>query len=489
MILIGGSERNKRTTTFISQAVFDKSNPGPEGIMIKTFGNKVLVLAGSSKNPQEYERGTLYAVYEFLETDLGCSFVAYGKPGMGMGEYVPDMSTIHIGSLDYIKSKADLSYRTAIVQYNPNIPHDHGLSTSLIDWLAKNRYNRINTMASVYEDFKTNGLLYEAKKRGILFTVGHHESSLLFLPPDGNSYFPEHYYQTHPEYYRLQSDSTRFYTKDIWHGQWIFDSRNQNAINEMAGNIKTWISLNPYVDVACLWPLDGTAPQCTCSECRKYSKGENYAYFVNEVSKKVNQTYPNINIDILVYNDVWTYPKDLVLDSSLIIDQANSTRSYGKSDGTSLLGTKYEKNAKDWASSGATVVYYEYYMGKFGANQVYFPMANELDNVYNYFKSNGYCKGSGTQIECHNIWNFLFNFYVHGRTSYNTSLSLTDNLNKFCKIFGKGAPYIKSYLQYAEDFYEGQGGKFPGKWFVQNVDKARVYNILKKHIMQNQKVN
>ena len=175
MILIGGPERNKKTAMFISQTAFDKSNPGPEGIMIKTFGNNILVLAGSSKNPREYERGTLYAVYEFLETDLGCSFVAYGKPGMGMGEYVPHISTIHIGTLDYIKGKADLSYRTAIVQYYKDIPHDHSLSASFIDWLAKNRYNRINTMASVYEDFKANGLLDEAKKRGILFTVGHHE--------------------------------------------------------------------------------------------------------------------------------------------------------------------------------------------------------------------------------------------------------------------------------------------------------------------------
>ena len=248
----------------------------------------------------------------------------------------------------------------------------------------------------------------------------------------------------------------------------------------MASNIKTWISLNPYVDVVCLWPLDGTAPQCTCSECSKYSKTENYAYFVNEVSKKVNADYPDIHIDLLVYHDLWAYPKDLVLDSSLIIDQANITRTYGKNDGSSLLGTSFEKNAKDWASSGATVVYYEYYMSVFAGNQVYFPMADELDNVYNYFKSDGYCEGSGTQIECHNIWNFLFNFYVHGRTSYNTSLTLTDNLNKFCKIFGKGAPYIKSYLEYVEGFYEDQGGRSPGKWFAKNVDKARVYNYFEK---------
>ena len=480
LILIGGPGRNKKTAIVISQVAFEKSVPGPDGMMIKTFGKNILVLAGSSKNPLEYERGTLYAVYEFLETNLGCGFAAYGPPGMDMGEYFPVESGIKIQGINFIKSKADLSYRTAIVQYNPSIPHNHGLSTSLIDWLAKNRYNRINTMASVYEDFKTNGLLDEAKKRGILFTVGHHESSLLFLPPDGNNYFPEHYYETHPEYYRLQANGTRFYTKDIWHGQWIFDSRNQNAIHQMAANIKTWISQNPYVDIVSLWPLDGRDSQCVCIDCKPYSKIENYAFFVNEVAKIVNKKYPDVRIDIIVYNDLWHYPKNMVLDPSLIIEQANSGRSYGKNDGTDFLGTSWEKNAKDWSSGGGTIVYYEYYMGKFGQNQVYFPMADELDNVYNDFKSGKYCKGSGTQLECHNLWNFIFNFYVHGRTSYNTSLTLDDNLGKFCRVFGAGAPYIKKYVDYIEQFFEGEGGKLQGQWFIQHINKAAVYDYFEK---------
>jgi hypothetical protein len=480
VILIGGPGRNKSTKKWITEASFNAFVPGPEGMMIKTFGSNVLILAGSSNGPLEYERGTLYAVYEFLETNLGCSFAAYSKPGTEMGEYIPPMATINIGTIDYAKSSADLSYRTGIVQYNPNIPHNHGLSTSLIDWLAKNRYNRINTMASVYESFKTNGLLFEAKKRGILFTVGHHESSLLFLPPNGNSHFRESYYDTHPEYYRLEANGTRYWARSIWRGQWIFDSRNQNAISQIARNINTWLSENPYVDVVSLWPLDSRSPECTCTDCSKYTKVENYAFFVNEVSKKVKIAHPNVKMDILVYNDLWEYPKDLILDPSMIIEQANSSRPYGKSDGTSLLGSSYEVNAKKWAAGGGSLVYYEYYMGKFGANQVYFPMADELQSIYKYFKSSNYSKGSGTQIESHNLWNFIPNYYIHGRTSYNTSLTLSDNLDKFCKVFGAGAPYVKQYIEYAEKTLEGQGGKLPGDWFIKNVNKATVYDYFEK---------
>ena len=71
-ILIGGPERNKETARYISEADFDAATPGPEGMYIKAFGDDTLVIAGSSKNAGENERGTLYAVYELLERYFGC---------------------------------------------------------------------------------------------------------------------------------------------------------------------------------------------------------------------------------------------------------------------------------------------------------------------------------------------------------------------------------------------------------------------------------
>jgi hypothetical protein len=183
---------------------------------------------------------------------------------------------------------------------------------------------------------------------------------------------------------------------------------------------------------------------------------------------------------MIAYHDLWVYPGGISMDTSLVIDQANITRGNGKSNGGSFLGTKYEKNAKKWAATGVSVVFYEYYMGRFRGQQVYFPMADELQPIYASFKKEGYANGSGTQIECYNLWNFIFNFYADARTAYNIDLTLSDNLSRFCKIFGKGAPYIKSYLKYVEGFYEGQGGTHPGKWFMEHVDKKKVYNYFKK---------
>lgn len=79
---------NVYTNKYILEQKFDKLSPGPEGILIQVFGDNIL-LPESSKNKNECERGTTYAVYEFLERFLGFSLSAYTKEGVDGGEYIP----------------------------------------------------------------------------------------------------------------------------------------------------------------------------------------------------------------------------------------------------------------------------------------------------------------------------------------------------------------------------------------------------------------
>ena len=272
-ILIGEPEKNPYAAAMLTQAEFDALVPGPEGFMIFAQGENLL-LAGSSKHPTEKERGTVYSVYAFLEQFLGCSLSAFSKAGVDAGEYIPKMQEIIVADAKYVKACADLPYRTAIVQYdawaaNPN----HALTVPFLDWLCKNRYNRILTWSSIYEEFKKNGMLNEAIKRGLSFSVGHHEAIRLFLPHEGNAYFPEKYYQTHPEFYKLLEDGTRHFMKPgAFGGQFILCGRNQEGIRTFAENVLAWLDQNPEVDIVTLWPNDGRAVGCQCRECLKHTK-------------------------------------------------------------------------------------------------------------------------------------------------------------------------------------------------------------------------
>ena len=481
-ILLGGPERNRQTAVYLSEEDFDQRIPGPDGLLVQSLAENVLLCAGSSKNPNECERGTIYAVYELLERFMGCSLSAIFNPEFAGGEYIPQPEQLELKDLFYEKARADLPYRTGIVQYNyPMASPLHPLTLPFFDWLAKNRYNRILLWAGTYETHKKAGIIEEAARRGLRFTVGHHQSSCLFIPPKGNEYFSEEYYKTHPEFYKLLEDGSRFEPVDDW-GQWIFCSRNPELIDQMAENICVWIDQNPAVDTVALWPHDGLAPQCLCEACRKYTKVENYTYFLNQVAQRVRRVHPHVSIDMLAYVDLWDCPEGLRLEPNIVVQEATwhatGLRTIGNPDGSCLNGTMFEAALLRWKEAGAQVAYYEYFMGVYPARQRYMPAADELQSIYKRMMEVG-IRGSGTQIECFNLWNNIFNFFCFGRTAYDTTLSMEENLERFSRIFGEGAPYIRQVIADMEARLDGgQTIMQAGLQLMCNMDMEPVHGLL-----------
>lgn len=480
VIAIGGPERNPVTAKYISEAEFDKAVPGPEGIFIKAYDN-CLVLAGSSKNENELERGTIYAVYELLERFLDCSLAAYTKEGVPGGEFIPQKESIDLSDIFYCKAKADLPCRGVCAQYSGHgRGADYELDHTFLDWLCKNRYNYLYTWNVVYEHFKENGMLDECIKRGILFRVGHHDTIDTLMPQRGNKYFPEHYYETHPEYYKMNEDGTRFEMVNHW-GQMVLCSRNEELIDQLAKNMIEWFKQNPQVKVYHFSNKDGTAPQCCCPKCKPYSKTENFYYMMTEVAKKVRATLPDVRIETGAYTDMWEPPATLTtlepnMMVSLAVWHATGLRKCGKPDGSCLNGTFFEDALLKWKGVGASVIYYEYYMGVYPGRQRYVPMADEMQALYKNMMEKG-IDGIISQFEVFNHWNNLFNYYTAGRTSYNTDLSLDDNLKLFTRIFGEGAEYIADNIRYAEEVLDGQCEiELAGIYLMENIDKERMYS-------------
>ncbi len=485
-IAIGGPERNSLTSKYISEADFDKIVPGPEGLYIASFDD-VLVLAGSSKNLNERERGTIYAVYEFLERFLDCSLSSYTKEGVPGGEYIPKKSEIELDGIFYAKAKCDVMMRGAIAQYSSHgKARTHELNFKFLDWLAKNRYNYIYTWHAVYDTFKTSGMLDACQKRGFILNVGHHDATDTMLPQRGNEYFPEHYYETHPEYYKLNEDGTRFEMVDHW-GQMVLCSRNDEMIETLSNNMIEWLNKNPQVKLYSWLHKDGRAPQCCCEKCSKYTKEENNFYFLNEVAKRVGKVHPDVRIEIGVYSSLWDPPTNTdkispnLAASEAVWHGTIRLRKTGKPDGSCLIGTIYEDNLLEWKNRfNIDVTYYDYVMGVYPGRQRLVPMADEMQAIFKRSIEKDIV-GSKTQIEVFNLWNNIFNFFTFGRTGYNTDLSLVDNVNVFCRSFGKGAEFVKENILYCEEVLDGQCEIMTaGVYLMNHIDKERVYDNYEK---------
>ena len=460
--VLGCPSRNGAACSFISSEEFTEKIPGPEGMYISICNHGTLI-AGSNDNDSR-NRGLLFAVYEYLERYLNCCFGAFTKPGTIGGEVVPVYNELFLENTVYTKAKADLTCRSAHVQYN-NWAYDaeHSLNVPFFDYLVKNRFNSFSTWTGVYDQIKEMGLLPELEKRGFKLTVGGHHAIETWLPPFGNKDISIRYVEEHPTYFRLEEDGTRWHPTESgrFGGQLVWCCSNEEGIEEIAKNIIHWVDKNPLVENIAFSPNDFRAPQCCCEECSKHNKMENYLSFANKLIRRVRKVHPGVTIGVCSYTDLWDCPDNMSMEDGLSLKQTvwasaanGGLRACGNAEGRGIIGTKIADNMLKFRKLTNSVTVYEYYMGNYGNRHRLLPAADEMQPIYKFYVENG-IGGSSTQIECFNIWNNLLNFYCFGRTAYDTDLSLEDQIQNIGKLFGKGASYVAEIFRIYEDTNKG----------------------------------
>ena len=119
-------------------------------------------------------------------------------------------------------------------------------------------------------------------------------------------------------------------------------------------------------------------------------------------------------------------------------------------------------------------------MGIYSCKQKWLPAADEMQAVCKRFLKLG-IDGLGTQMEAYNMWNHIFNFYTYGRTAYDTSLSMEDNLVSFARIFGEGAEEVKEIIRIGEEIVDGQVViQKVAQYLMDNIDKEKIYSLYEK---------
>ncbi len=304
---------------------FSPAEYGDDGFIVSRRGDRI-VLAGI--NP----RGTLYAVYGFLER-LGCHWFApnFAFYGPATGEYVPRVESPSIDDLDATE-KASFRWRKKYVEEGHT--HTTGNLKQMIDWMAKAKMNVFNCPIDYQHRGKTRWdnwraeLIPELRKRGILIEVGGHGYPN-FLPAD-------RYFEQHPEWFGT-INGKRSPAPNL-----VFSTANEGAMHEFITNVKAYLKAHPEIDIFDCWPPDGARWSDAPEDVALGNPTERHMLLLGRLARELAPEFPKLNIQFIAYSNYIDPPAVNRPPQNLVIDFCPINRSFE----SALFEEKTEENRK-----------------------------------------------------------------------------------------------------------------------------------------------
>jgi len=240
---------------------FSTDGLGTDGIVIRSKGND-LILAGGQP------RGTLYAVYTFLEDAIGCRWWS------STASTIPNRKTVNLDEFN-IRYVPPLEYRE-VFWYDA---FDG-------DWAVRNKSNG-------------NSERLDAKRGGKHVYEGFVHTFYSLIPP-------EKYFDEHPDWFS-EIKGKRVHR----HAQLCLTSDAMRA--ELVKNLKLRLAGNPKATIALVSQNDWHG-FCTCAECaaidrREGSHAATMIRFVNAVAEEIEKEFPGVAISTLAYQYTRKPPK------------------------------------------------------------------------------------------------------------------------------------------------------------------------------------
>jgi hypothetical protein len=242
-------------------ADFSTDGLGAEGVIIRTVGDN-LILAGG------YPRGTLYAVYTFLEENLGCRWWS------SKVSTIPKKPMLDVGELN--------------VRYVPPLEYRESFWYDAFDgdWAVHNKCNG-------------NSERLDAKRGGKHTYAGFVHTFYSLIPPDK-------YFADHPEWFS-EIDGKRTHNR----AQLCLTNEEMRA--ELVKNLKERLRKNPSATIASVsqndWHGNCRCPKCAAIEQAEGSPAGLMLRFVNAVAADIEQEFPNVAISTLAYQYTRKPPK------------------------------------------------------------------------------------------------------------------------------------------------------------------------------------
>ncbi len=404
-ILVGHSKAVRDLGIDVPSGFTRKLNE--EGFVTKTVGN-ALVLAG---NEDWRYRGTLFAVYDFLE-GLGCRWFLPGP----YGEVIPKTKTIRVAALDK-RERPD--FRIRDIHYSGWMPVTDDDGRNMRAWYERNK------LASPNISMPGDG-------------------SITALAP------PKQYFKTHPQIYAVDKEGKR-----VEHMLCLSEPETTRIAVQTIKQV--FRDRAERVSFA-FAPPDGF-PMCHCKPCQDAIPGfvgkgygdpslsDSWFRFADKIAREVYKEFPDHWIltngyanRVRLPESIETFSPNLGIQSAVI---ATCTL-HRIGDPTCWQRTLYKQILTRWTDKLDFVVVYDYDPGNSLVN-LPFPALHNLRHDMPYFKQRGlwgfWTEGTNTWMVTH------LNYYVRAKLMWNVEADVDALVRDYCeRLYGQAADAVERYI-------------------------------------------
>ena len=296
-------------TKFAKDKGIDCANLGAEEWVIRTVGDDLILTGGRP-------RGTMYAVYEFLEDYVGCHWLDRRT------EMIPSRPTLRIPANLDVRDKPRFWQRQL---HSPTgSPDNHWL------FLIRNKNFRYNFRGRAADDFFPKGAFSRVSSP----RTGIHSFSTFVSG--------EEWFESHPEYFSLVNGKRVPALNSSGPGQLCLT--HPDVLQLTIARLREFIEADRAESVAAGVPPpkaywitqnDVYRAHCECETCQAVVKREGgesgpLVAFVNAVAEDIAEEYPDVLVGTIAYNLTSTPPKHIRPRDNVLIGWCDV---YSKVDG------------------------------------------------------------------------------------------------------------------------------------------------------------
>lgn len=299
---------NSGTRIFVGQTAYTKKlmkgfnwqTLRRDGILIRTIGRDLL-LAG------DRPRGSIYAVQELLETQLG---VRYWAPSVMT---VPQRRTVNLPAMNVV--------------YTPKL-------------MYREPFYTLATSDPLYAvQLRANG-----HHQPIPENMGGHYSLLGWCHTAYDLLPPKDYFSKHPDWYGFVNGARRAEGTQLC-------LTNPEMKTEMIKNALGWIRKQPEAGIISITQNDWIGP-CQCELCQQLvkqtgSQSGALISFVNDVAAAIEKQYPDFLIETLAYQYTRQAPTNIKPRANVIVRLCSIENDFGRPI-TAPENAAFYKDLMDW---------------------------------------------------------------------------------------------------------------------------------------------